>query len=58
MSATIDVNAKVRRMWAMRLAGWLLTLPRVRVKAGRKNLGNQPIPFRIVVEETEIGRIT
>lgn len=57
-SITVQVSPKVRRMWALRLAGWLLTLPRVDVYANGKRVGRpQQIPFVITSEDVEVGRV-
>jgi hypothetical protein len=44
-------------MWALKLAGWLLTLPRVEVWADGRRLGSKALPFSIHVEDVEVGTV-
>jgi len=58
MAVEVKLDAKVRHLWALKVAGWLLTLPRVEVRADGRRLGNgKAFPFRIVVEDVEIGKV-
>lgn len=58
---TVQVTVKLRGLWAVRLAGRLLTIPRVEVWAGDRLLGNQALPLRIVGEgengDVEISKV-
>ena len=54
---TVHLTARVRRMWAARLAGWLLTLPRVTVWADGRKLSDRAIPFSVHVEDVEVGKV-
>ena len=56
-SYTVNVTTRFRRMWALRIAGWFLTLPRVEVYADGRKLSGRGLEFSIQVEDVEVGKV-